>query len=170
MSVDSPASQPKPAMILMVLFSRLYIPDWNPRKLIDESALGDLVNFIRSGNQVPRIILWWDAEKGLYAIVEGQMRYLAATQLGWTQIEAEVIDCTLEEAKDRANFSNNHNPPFWLDKYEGWAARFAAHPEWKTQADMAAHLGVADRWVGRCINLLDVLNEDARKFIKESAG
>jgi hypothetical protein len=98
------------------------------------------------------------------------MRYLAAIQLGWTQIEAEVIVCTLEEAKDRANFSNNQNPPFWLDKYEGWAARFAAHPEWNTQADMAAHLGVAERWVGRCINLLDVLNEDARRFIKESVA
>ncbi len=160
----------KSVTVLSIPLEELYVPDWNPRKIIERSALVSLIEFMRLGGPIPRIVVLRGQEKGLWAIIEGQMRFLAAQSLGWTHLDAEEFEGTLEQAKDRANTSNNHNPPYWLDKYEGWNSRFKDHPEWDSQAKKATGLGISDDWVNRCVNLLDVLNEASRKLIRESKG
>src|SRR5271157_488908 len=89
---------PQQPVIRMVPMSELYVPDWNSRKFKDPSELDDLEAFLRARGKIRRILIWKGNGQAPYAIIDGQRRFLAAQRLGWTQIEAEEVDCTLEEA------------------------------------------------------------------------
>ncbi len=165
-----PYAAAKPPVVVMAPLSDLFVPDWNPRKYIDLIALANLTDFMRAGGKPPRIIFWRGNGTAPFAIIEGQMRFLAAQKLGWTHIEAEEDDCTLVQAKLRADTSNNQNETYWLDRYENWERLFDEHPEWKNQVQKASNLGVDPSWVSRCESLLKLLNPASRSLIREDLG
>ncbi len=152
--------------IVLVDLVDLYVPDWNPRKYLDEAELADLMAYMKSGNPIPPLALWQDPLSEKLSILEGQRRYVAAQRLGWTQLEAERVDCTLDQAKTRAITSNRGSRPYWLDEYESWMARFADHTEWVKNKDKAWHLGVDPSWVSRCEGIMKVLNQASKELIR----
>jgi hypothetical protein len=165
-----PAAQP---VILMLPLPELYVPDWNPRRFVDPSEQEDLEAFMRTWGRVERIVVWKGTGDAPWAIIEGQRRFLAAQKLGWTHLEAEVMDCTQEEAEFRASSSNNKSEPYWLDKYENWESRMRVfkerHPGDKvpSQEEWAAKFGTKQQIISRAMLLLGVLGAPARALIRE---
>src|SRR5271157_4772028 len=90
----------------MVLVSELYVPTWNPRPVIDEDELLDLMNYIENGGLIPPIMLWHGDGQAPRAIISGQMRTEAYRRLGKTQIKAEICDIPLQKAKITALTAN----------------------------------------------------------------
>jgi hypothetical protein len=165
-----PAAQP---VILMVPLPELYVPDWNPRQFVDPSEQEDLEAFMKAWGRVERITVWKGTGDAPWAIIEGQRRFLAAQKLGWTHLEAEVVDCTQEEAEFRASSSNNKSEPYWLDRYENWESRIRMfkerHPGDKepSQEEWAAKFGTKQQIISRAMLLLGVLGAPARALIRE---
>ena len=156
----------------MVPLSDLYTPDWNPRKFIVESDTDDLAAFMEAGGKIDRILIWKGNGQAPWAIIEGQRRFLAAKRLGWTHLEAEEVDCTLEEAQSRASASSNQVALHWLDRYENWDNRMndfkQQHPDGKRDlVDWAPLLGTNKQILSRAMLLMKVLNGRARALIRE---
>ena len=102
--------QTKPPRIVTVPTDDLVVPDWNPRKFIEELAMLALMAYIRAGGTVHRILVWIGNNQAPWAIISGQRRWIAYKRLGYTQVEVEILDITLEEARKLANSSNEGEP------------------------------------------------------------
>jgi hypothetical protein len=160
-----PYATVKPPIVVMVPLTDLFVPFWNPRKLIFRADQANLENHMKNGMHIPRLALWMNSGKPPWAILEGQRRYLAAQALGWKEIEAEIVDISLDEAKIRAITSNQGVDVFWLDKYESWESVMWDHRDW-FQDIWADKFGVSQQMISRCVNLMKVLNRPARTLIR----
>ena len=108
-------------------------------------------------------------EPAQWAIIEGQMRLLAAQQLGWTHMEAEVVDCTLIDAKTRAFTSNNQNKPLWLDTDLGITMLFyELKNQGVTQEALAGRLGRSESKVSRAIKITNALTQVSKDLIYQN--
>ncbi len=176
-----------PPDIRIIPTADLFVPDWNPRKVIIPWDLANLVAFMKAGGKPPRITVWKgpraeatsqgpglrDAgsigEPAKWAIIEGQMRLLAAQQVGWTHMEAEVVDCTLAEAKKRAFTSNNQNKPFWLDTVLAIEALYKDRKaNGGTQEGLGDELGVSQARISYALTISEALNPALRELIYNS--
>src|SRR5579872_1955342 len=183
----------KQPVIQMLPTAGLVVPDWNPRKIKEAAALDELVAFLEKGGQVPRILVWGGDGK---SVIAGQRRLEAFIRLGKSQIEAEILDITLEEAQDLARSTNEGKPLHWLDRYESWEPYLTPDPRPSsrgaslgsagsrdevygvpngtrppdrglTEDEVAAKLGVDSRWIRRAKPLLGVLSPASRRLIRE---
>ena len=159
------ASAQRP-LIVMVLRTDLVVPDWNPRKFLEEGPLQVLTDYIAKGGPVPRILVWKGNGVSPFAVISGQRRLEAYKRLGREQLEVEILDITLEEAMIMANTSNDNETLFWLDRYEGWE-RLKREQVWD-QATLAAKLGKSTAIVNKAIRTLRVLNANSRQLIRET--
>ncbi len=160
-----PYAAAKSPVVVMIPLSDLFVPDWNPRKVIIPLDLANLVAFMKAGGKPPRITVW----KGDRAIIEGQMRFLAAQQLALTHMEAEVVDCTLEEAKEQAFTSNNQNKPFWLDTDLAIEARYKElKPQGVTQEGLAGRLGKSETKISIALKIAGALTPASKELIYQS--
>jgi ParB-like chromosome segregation protein Spo0J len=146
------AMEQKPVVIVMIALMDLFVPDWNPRKYKDEVKLLALMAYLENGGWVPRPLVWKGNGKVPLAIIAGQMRTEAYRRLGRTHIEVEILDITLEEAKNMANSSNEKADLFWLDRYEGWESR--KQEEVWDLSTLAVKMGVSDTETSRAIRIL----------------
>jgi len=160
---QSPAPIPE---IVMIPIGDLYVPDWNPRKYIDEGEMRNLMAYREKGGQVPPILVWKDNGQVPQAIISGQRRVEADRRLGKPHIAAILMDTTLEESKIMAITSNEGAEVHWLDKYESWESFMKDHDGW-SQERVATRLGVAPNWISRGYNLTQVLNANSRQLIKQ---
>jgi hypothetical protein len=131
--------------------------------------LEDLIAFMKAGGKIPRIILWKGSGIAPWAIIEGQMRFIAAQRQGWTHIEAEIVDCTLEEAKTRAFTSNNQNKPLWIDTDLASAERFKElKTQGVTQEALAGRLGKSPAKINNAIKIARVLTPAAKELVDQN--
>ncbi len=165
-SESEETSQPKPPVVRMISLSDLVVPDWNPRKFKDPAEMRTLQAYMAKGGYIHRLLVWKGNGQAPYPIISGQRRFLAAGQLGWSQIECEELDITLEEAKIMAITSNAGAEVYWLDKYESWESVMKDHTDW-TQDIWADKFGVEQQAVSRAKRLLTVLNGPARALIHD---
>ncbi len=156
----------KQVLIVMIALADLFVPDWNPRKFIEEAKLLALMAYLQNGGEVPRPLVWKGSGKAPWAIIAGQMRCEAYRRLGWTHLKVEIMDITLEEAKNLANSSNEKADLFWLDRYEGWENRMKE--EFWDLSTLAVKMGVSDSETSRAMRILRVLNAHSRQLIRET--
>jgi hypothetical protein len=160
---------PIPPDIRIFPMADLFVPDWNPRKTIIPWDLANLVAFMKAGKKPPRITVWKGDDKAPWAILEGQMRFLAAQQVGWTHMEAEVVDCTLEEAKDRAFTSNNQNKLLWFESDLAIAARYQElKAQGISQEALAGRLGKSQPKINNAIKIAKAFTPAAKELINQN--
>ena len=152
-----------PPVVLMIPVGDLIIPELNPRKTVKEGPLLDLMAHIQAGGHVDRIQVWGGDGK---SVISGQRRLLAYRRLGKTHIEAEILDISLEEARKKANTSNQGEPLYWLEQYIGWEPDLAPGLG-LTDEQAAAAVGTNADWIGRARKLLSVLSPISRRLIQQ---
>ena len=160
------SNSPKTPEIVLLSLADLYVPEWNPRKFIDEAQMQLLMAFIQSGGALDRILVWKGNGRAPYAVISGQRRVEAFRRLGRTQIEAEILDITLEEVKRKARTANEGDPVHWLDRYESWEACWMEHTDWFLE-DVAKYFGKIRPMISRAKVLLSILNPEARGLIRQ---
>jgi ParB/RepB/Spo0J family partition protein len=140
----------------------LYVPDWNPRKYIDEGEMQKLVAYRKNGGQVSPIWVWKGAGQAPWAIISGQRRWIADARLGKTHIAAIILDITLEEAMILAYASNTDSKPHWLESVTTIERLYKAQTK-KSQDKLGAALGgVSGARVNLALKLAKGLNPASR--------
>ncbi|HEV2354625.1 MAG TPA: ParB N-terminal domain-containing protein, partial [Puia sp.] len=126
-TAHSPEPVANPPQIVMMPTDGLFVPDWNPRKTMSEAGLRILVDFVKAGKPLERLLVWKGsgqaagspkepAQPGLasrlesstqapLAVISGQRRLEAYRRAGVKLVEVEILDIPLEDAKDRASTS-----------------------------------------------------------------
>ncbi|MGB9778054.1 MAG: ParB/RepB/Spo0J family partition protein, partial [Candidatus Bathyarchaeales archaeon] len=100
-----------------------------------------------------------------YQIIDGHSRWRAARELGWTQIRAIIIDCTLEEAY-AINYMKNKARGTVDPMREAAYFRYL-HEVKKMRVDQIAEkFGISHREVDRILSRIKV-SEEARKKLSE---
>jgi hypothetical protein len=160
-----PESFPYPInQIVIVPIDDLYDPDWNPRPVIEEGPLQDLIAYIEKGGYTPALWVWVGNGKKPWAVIAGKRRREAFRRLGKNEIEVQFMDCTEEEAIKRAHGSNQDKKPFWLNEYMRAEAVQGEHSDW-SYAVVAADMGKRKDWVGDAILTTKLLSKASRKLI-----
>ena len=157
----------KPSNITSVPIAELIVPPWNPRKIMDEDELNDLVAFMEKGGRVPRLLVWKGNGHAPWAVISGQKRLEAHRRLKREPVDIEILDITLKEAKCLAIASNQGSKPYWLDDYTAVEDLQKENPDLK-QRELAESLGWSPFWVNRAIGLTGVLNPASRQLIRDS--
>ncbi len=156
-----------PPLITVVPTSDLVIPSWNPRKTMVEEETKILTAFLENGGRVERILVWKGNGQAPWSVIAGQRRLEAFRRLGKDRVEVEIQDISLKEAKRLARSTNKGVGLHWLEEYESWEEDLN-DPQFKSQGQIAAEIGVAPIWVSRAVNLLKVLNGNSRLMIQQS--
>ena len=160
-----------PPQILMLPIDDLAVPDWNPRKVVFEEPLKNLMAYIQAGGKLPRILVWKGNGQAPWAIISGQRRREALKRLGTTQVEVEVMDIPLEQAEFLAMGSNEGEPVFWLDwdiRAEKLYQQGNQDGQKLTQADLGARLGVTQSRISYALKTVAVLTPAARTLIYDA--
>ncbi len=151
--------------IVMVPIDDLEDPEWNPRPIVEEAPLQDLVDYLQSGGKVPPIEIWVGDGKKPHLVIAGKRRRLAYRRLGRTAIEGIFIDCSFEEARRRAVATNQGNKPYWLGEYERAEFEKDAHTEIKSNAALGVFLGKSKTWGKQAISMMKLLSKETRALI-----
>ncbi|HVZ81207.1 MAG TPA: ParB N-terminal domain-containing protein, partial [bacterium] len=155
-------------VIQLLPVADLVVPDWNPRKVIFEEPLKNLMAYIQAGGKVPRILVWKGNDQAPWAVISGQRRREAFRRLGHTQVEVEVMDIPLEQAKVLAMGSNEGESVFWLDwdiRVEKLYNEGNQGDQRLSQADLADRLGVTQARVSYALKLAKALTPASRELI-----
>jgi ParB/RepB/Spo0J family partition protein len=108
----------------------------------------------------------WSQAK--YQIIDGHSRWRAARELGWTQIRAIIIDCTLEEAY-AINYMKNRARGTVDPMREAAYFRYL-HEVKKMRIDQIAEkFGISHKEVDRILSRIKV-SEEARKKLSEGSA
>jgi len=148
-----------PSEIVTIATNDLFVPDWNPRKLIKEAPLLDLMGYLKAGKIVPKLWVWKGNGQAPFAVISGQRRLLAYRRLGYTELEVEVFDIRLEEAKDLAISSNQDDEMHWWERCKSIAEREKAYSG--SQRSLAPSLGVDPATVNRSVRIWGALTPGA---------
>ncbi len=151
--------------IVTIAINDLFVPDWNPRKLIKEAPLQDLTAFIKGGGIVPKLWVWKGAGIAPFAVISGQRRLLAYKRLGYTELEVEMYDVPLEQAKIMAISSNQDDEMHWWDRYKAFAT--AAKSYSGSQRSLAPTVGADPATINRSVRIFDALTPSAVAFLDE---
>jgi len=142
-------------------------PD-NPRKLITQEMTDDIARSLAEVGLKNPVKLCPDG-KGGYELISGHVRLLGAQKLGWTEIEAVVLENLTEEEKmDIAMLDNLGKETFWLDLYIWIEARMAKNPD-LTQKQVSDRVAKSPQYVSNSKKVLLLLNKSAQKAIYQHA-
>jgi ParB/RepB/Spo0J family partition protein len=164
LAVNSSQANIKPTEIITVPITDLTVPTWNPRKFMDEAKMTDLTSYLEKGGLVPRPWVWKGSGEAPYMIISGQRRLEAYRRLGRTQIEVEILDVSLEEAKILAITSNVDEEMSWWEWCKSIGEALKDHSG--NQRDLAAILGISQTKVSRSKQILEALNPSAMAQIE----
>jgi ParB family chromosome partitioning protein len=159
-----PPARPAAAMRTEVILLAAITWGPQPRTEFDEAALQELVASMKRRGQLCPIRVRRDGQNG-YVGVFGERRYRAAKILGWTSIDAVVVegvpteaDRTLEQLSENV-FRDDLRPVERANAYR----RVMADQKW-TAKELASHLGVSPAKVSQDLKLLE-LPEDIRAAV-----
>lgn len=160
-------AETKTSQVLTIPLSDLVIPPWNPRRFMDENELQNLTSYLDKGGLVPRILVWSESSLAPWSVISGQRRVEAYRRLGRTQIEAEVLPISLEEAKFLAIASNKDDKPYWLGEFTAVENLKKENKDLKGK-ELATRLGWTEKRVSHALSLMEILNPASRKLIEDS--
>lgn len=125
----------------------------NPRTHFDDAKLADLRRSLTENGQIQAITVRADpANDGSYLLVSGERRLRAMRELGWTEVNAEVVDVSeadaklmaLEENLVRADIGPAEEARYLrilLDTFDGNRVEVGKRLGW-SQSKMASRLGL----------------------------
>jgi len=149
---------------MKIPISRIHPNPNNPRKLIIQEMTDDMARSLDVVGLKNSVKVCPDG-KGDYELISGHVRLLGAQKLGWTEIEAIVLENLTEEEKmDIAMLDNRGQQTFWLDLYIWIEARMAKNPN-LTQKQVADRVATTQSYVSCAIKALSLLNKSAREAI-----
>jgi len=163
-SADVPNLGNKPPEIVMFSIADLFVPEWNPRKFMDEGEMLNLMAYREKGGQVPPIVIWKGVSQAPWAIISGQRRWIADQRLGKTHIAAILMDISLEEAKILAITSNEGVEIHWLDWVIAVEKLYDAQLE-KSQDKLGVKLGVTGARINYALKVAKALTSASRELI-----
>ena len=99
-----------------------------------------------------------------YLLLGGELRYRAAKELGWTEVDALVISVTPEEADLVALMDNKGEDMHWLDWYQAIEKWVMIHPD-LTQEEIANQLEVQQQVISKALKVLTLLSPSTREQI-----
>ena len=101
-----------------------------------------------------------------YELIDGELRYRAALNLGWETLDSLVYEITAEDAEWKSVMSNEWEEMHWLVRAEAMERRLQKPPK-ITQQEIADKKGVDAAIVSRALKLVALLNASARLQILE---
>lgn len=138
---------------------------WQPRSVIDDSALAELAESIREHGLVQPIVVRQQGDR--YQLIAGQRRLAAAKRVGWTGILARVLEVDDRQMAEIAIVENLQRRD--LDALEKASSFKQYLANWQcTQEELAKRLSVDRSTVANLIRLLD-LPPDVQKMLRAGA-
>ena len=126
---------------------------WQPRTTIDDAALAELADSLRSHGLVQPIVVRSRGER--YQLIAGQRRLAAARRLGWEKIPARLLDVDDRQMAEIAIVENLQRRD--LDALEKAASFRSYLAAWNcTQEELAKRLSIDRSTVANLIRLLDL--------------
>ena len=157
-----------PNEIIEIPLDQVLLNDPNPRGFIDPVTVEAISASMAIEGQKTEIKVRL-LENHQYRVVGGDHRVLAARKLGWTTIQAVVLDITPDQAYLEGYLDNQSKPMGWFADY------MAIEVLWKqTDGKKGSQKLVADRlmktetMVSRALKLLPLLNASSRELILAS--
>jgi len=128
----------------------------NPRGVIDDASLGELVESIRTQGLLTPLLVRGDGSlDGLYTIVAGHRRYRAAQLVGLTEIPVVVVDATDVEAREMAIVENLQREDIRpLDEARAFQALLEGQ---HTPSSIASRVGKPERYIWDRVRLLQLV-------------
>ncbi len=102
-----------------------------------------------------------------HKLVGGQIRVLAALQIGWTQIRAHILDLGPDDEAYEAISDNRHPLTIWINQYEELWEDMKKHPTLTARRAAEAN-DIDPSEVEALLEALDLLTPRARKRVRES--
>ena len=113
----------------VVKLVEIHLPQQQPRRYFDPDALKELVSSVRQ-HGILQPLLVRPLQSGGYELVAGERRYLAATEVGLTEIPVTVRELTNEEAFQFALIENLQRADLTpIEETEGILQLLALHLE-----------------------------------------
>lgn len=163
------ATAAKSATSATVPLSAIEAAAWNvhgdPK---DDAELAGLAQSMRETGLVQRVTVRRKPGESGYEVVDGHRRIAAAKRLGWTEIAADVVDATDEEAQlmtATANVQRTANDPLLEAELVG-RLRDAG----RTFAEIGAAIGRDERYAARRARILDLTDKWRDWFKAVGAG
>jgi ParB family transcriptional regulator, chromosome partitioning protein len=154
-----------------ILLARIRPNPKNPRKVKTDEAVDKKSRSLQANGQESAIKLRpLTPEERLadpdhdYELIDGELRYRGALKLGWTALDAIILNISAEEAQWKAVMSNEWEELHWLSRYEAIEDRLNS-PSQPTQQQVADELGGDQQSVSRASKVLSLLNPSARQAI-----
>lgn len=144
----------------------IIIPWYAPREKVDDEYINDLMRSLKESGQWSPVMVRLNENKE-YELIAGLQRITAAKRIGWDEIEAHIVDSTVEKAallaietnlvrKDLQEIEEGHAIKEMMDRLE------------LNQTEIAKKLGRSRRWVGDRLSLaLDIVGP-VRKMIADN--
>jgi ParB family chromosome partitioning protein len=95
----------------------------------------------------------------LYEIIEGLHRYTASKEVGLENLPCIIRECTDDEALVLQLAANAISPETKLAEYAQQLKRLMKRNPDMTIAEVSCLIRKAPSWVGKCLNLVDLLKE-----------
>jgi ParB family chromosome partitioning protein len=113
----------------VVKLVEIHLPQQQPRRYFDSDALKELVSSVRQ-HGILQPLLVRPLKEGGYELVAGERRYLAATEVGLTEVPVTVRELTNEEAFQFALIENLQRADLTpIEETEGILQLLALHLE-----------------------------------------
>jgi len=149
---------------MKIQISKIHPNPNNPRKVITQQDIDGMAVSFGEVGQKNSIKVCPDG-KGGFELISGHVRLLGAQKLGWTEIEAIILENLSEEEKmDIAMLDNLGKETFWLDLYIWIEARMAKSPD-LTQKQVADRVAKSQQYVSISQKVLSLLGKSAREAI-----
>jgi len=143
------------------------IPWYAPREKVDDDYINDLMRSLEEYGQWNPIMVRLNENKE-YELISGLQRVSAAKKLGWKEIEANIVDSTLEKAALLAIETNLVRKEL-QEIEEGHAIKEMMDRLGLNQTQIAKKLGRSKKWVSNRLSLaLDVVGP-VRKMIANNS-
>lgn len=160
-----PAPPPAIGRFEVLARASIHLPEWNPRKNVDQEAIRELAESIaRNGFQGTLTVR--ETTPGQYELVAGQRRLLASEFAGLAEIPCIVATLTDEQAYDVALVENNQrvdlHPLEEAQAFEVKVKRFG-----RTAEQVAAQIGRSPVYVARRLQLLELCPAGREAFLDE---
>lgn len=152
--------------IVMVLLDLLSPSPFQPRRVFDESALGDLVESIREkGVLQPLLVRPNPKQEGAYEIIAGERRFRASKKAGLAQVPVIIKNFDDKTALEVALIENLQRED--LNAIEEADAYVRLMKEFQyTQEELARVVGKSRSYVANMMRLLE-LPESVKKMLAQ---
>jgi len=146
---------------------KIKIPWYAPRGETEPEFIEDLVRSFKESGQWDPVLVRLNDDKE-YELISGMQRLTAAKQLGWTEIDAKILDVNEEQAALLAVETNLVRKEL-KEIEEGKAIKEMMEHFELSQQEIASKLGKSQMWVSRRLALALDLAEPVKEMLQSKS-